>query len=77
MGFPTSVNSQITDAVTQAHMAGGDEVLSVISVLMSEIAESLDGAKQGEATMEKISVAFENAEGLLHEIVARLANANK
>ena len=77
MGFPTSVNSQITDAVTQAHSAGGDEALTVISALMSEIADSLGSAKQGETTMEQISVALENAEVSLHEIVARLATASK
>ena len=77
MGFPTSVNSQITDAVTQAYSAGGDEALSVISALMSEIADSLGSAKQGETTMEQISVALENAEVSLHGIVARLATAGK
>jgi hypothetical protein len=77
MGFPTSVNSQITDAVTQAYSAGGDEALSVISALMSEIADSLGNAKQGESTMEQISVALENAEVSLHGIVARLATTGK
>jgi len=74
MAFPTAVNSQITDAVTQAHTAGGDEALAIISDLVSEIAKGLDDAKRGHATLEDLSVAFENAEMALHGIVASLAS---
>ncbi len=73
MAFPTAVNSQITDAITQAYTAGGDEALAIISDLVSEIAKGLDDAKRGEATLEDLSVAFENAEMALHGIVASLA----
>lgn len=73
MAFPTSVNNQITDAVTQAHVTGGDEAVTVISGLIAEIGKSLERAKQGQNTMEEISVALENAEVALHEIVAKLA----
>jgi hypothetical protein len=73
MAIPTPFDSQITDAISQAYTAGGDEVLSVITDLMKEVAKGLDGAKQGQSTMEDLSVAFENAEVALHEIVARLA----
>lgn len=74
MAIPTSVNDQITDAVTQANNAGGDEALLVISELMQGIAKGLDEATQGHNTMDALSVAIENAEIALHDIVARLAN---
>ncbi|MCU7844458.1 MAG: hypothetical protein KZQ93_11530 [Candidatus Thiodiazotropha sp. (ex Monitilora ramsayi)] len=77
MAYPTNVNSQITDAVTQAHVAGGDEALNVISDLVAEIVKGLDGAKQGQNTIEDISVAFENAEMALHAIVAKLASGRE
>ena len=73
MALPTPVNGQITDAVTQAHTAGGDEALAVISDLLSEIAKGLKEAKQGHTTIEELSVAFENAEMAFHGIIARLA----
>jgi hypothetical protein len=73
MAFPTQINDQITDAVTQAYNSGGDEALSVISELVSGIATSLVNAKQGHTTMEELSVAIENAEMALHNIIASLA----
>ena len=39
MAFPTTVNDQITDSVTQAFTTGGDEALNVIVELMTEIAK--------------------------------------
>jgi hypothetical protein len=77
MAFPTPINSQITDAVTKSYTAGGDEALSVISALMTELANCLEGAKQGSTTIEDLSVAFENAEGALHNIVAKLATGKE
>jgi hypothetical protein len=77
MSIPTPLDSQITDAVSQAYTAGGDEALCVISDLMKEVAKGLDGAKQGQSTIEDISVAFENAEVAFHEIVARLATGRE
>jgi hypothetical protein len=77
MAFPTSVNNQITDAVTQAYSAGGDEALTVISELMTGIANGLHNAKQGSTTMEELSVTIENAEMALHDIVARLATSKE
>ncbi|MES9925097.1 MAG: hypothetical protein ABW152_13450 [Candidatus Thiodiazotropha endolucinida] len=77
MSFPTAVNNQITDAVTQAHSAGGDETLSIIAELMEKIAKSLNGARQGETTIDDISDAFENAEVALHGIVAKLATGRE
>ena len=77
MSFPTAVNDQITDAVTQAYNAGGDEALSVIQDLMAEIAKGLEGARQGQTTIEDISVAFENAEMAFHGIVAGLATIKR
>ncbi|MCU7853642.1 MAG: hypothetical protein KZQ80_15665 [Candidatus Thiodiazotropha sp. (ex Monitilora ramsayi)] len=74
MAFPTSVNDQITDSVTQAHIAGGDEALTALSDLVAGIVKCLDGAKQGQNTMEEISVTLENAEVALHGIVAKLAS---
>ncbi|MEJ2453677.1 MAG: hypothetical protein P8103_05915 [Candidatus Thiodiazotropha sp.] len=74
MAFPTSVNNQITDAVTQAHSAGGEEALTIITELMTEIAKGLQGAKQGHTSIEEISVAFENAEMAFHDLVAKLAS---
>ncbi|MES9971242.1 MAG: hypothetical protein ABW092_14510 [Candidatus Thiodiazotropha sp.] len=73
MALPTSVNDQITDSVTQAYTTGGDDALNVIAELMSEIAKGLDSAKEGHATIDELSDAFENAEVALHGIVARLA----
>ncbi|MGD8908494.1 MAG: hypothetical protein PVI92_04035 [Chromatiales bacterium] len=73
MAIRTPFDSQIADAISQAHIAGGDEALSVISDLMKEVAKDLDSAKQGKSTIEDLSIAFENAEVALHEIVARLA----
>jgi hypothetical protein len=77
MAFPTSVNNQITDAVTQAYSVGGDEALTVISELMTGIANGLHNAKQGHTTMEELSVTIENAEMALHDIVARLATSKE
>ncbi len=77
MAFPTAVNDQITDAVTQAHNAGGDEALSVITDLVVNIAKGLDGAKQGEPTIDDLSDAFENAEVALHSIVAKLSTGRE
>jgi hypothetical protein len=73
MAIPTPFDSQITDAIAQAYNAGGDEALSVITDLMKEVAKGMDGAKRGQTTIEDLSIAFENAEVALHEIVARLA----
>ncbi|MCU7796320.1 MAG: hypothetical protein KZQ73_10250 [Candidatus Thiodiazotropha sp. (ex Semelilucina semeliformis)] len=77
MAFPTSINDQITDSVTQVHLAGGDEALTVMSDLVAGIVKCLDGAKQGQNTMEEISVTLENAEVALHGIVARLASGSE
>ncbi|MES9825354.1 MAG: hypothetical protein ABW127_13085 [Candidatus Thiodiazotropha endolucinida] len=77
MSFPTAVNSQITDAVTQAHSAGGDEALSIIAELMEKIAKGLNGARHGETTIDDLSDAFENAEVALHGIVAKLATGRE
>jgi hypothetical protein len=66
-------SSQITDAVTKAHSAAGDTAITVIAKMLGEIAKSLDGARQGEATIDEISDALECAEVALHSIVARLA----
>lgn len=73
MAPPTSVNAQITDAVTQAHSVGGDEAVTIISDLLKRIAQGLDGAKQGSASLEELSDAFESAEVAMHDIVAKLA----
>jgi hypothetical protein len=77
MSIPTPLDSQITDAVSQAYSAGGNEALSAISNLIKEVANGLNGAKQGQSTIEDISIAFENAEVILHDIVARLASGRK
>lgn len=77
MSLPTAVNSQIIDAVTQAHSAGGDEALSIIAELMEKIAKGLNGARQGETTIDDLSDAFENAEVALHGIVAKLATGRE
>ena len=77
MAIPTAVNDQITDSVTQAHSAGGDEALTVIANLMVEIAKGLDGAKQGKPTIDDLSDAFENAEVALHSIVAKLSTGRE
>ncbi|MES9947100.1 MAG: hypothetical protein B6D77_05075 [gamma proteobacterium symbiont of Ctena orbiculata] len=73
MAFPTAVNDQITDSVTQAFTTGGDDALNVIAELMAEIAKGLENAKQGYATIDELSDAFENAEVAMHGIVAKLA----
>lgn len=73
MAFPTAVNDQITDSVTQAFTTGGDDAINVIAELMAEIAKGLDNAKQGHATIDELSDAFENAEVAMHGIVAKLA----
>ncbi|MGD8913492.1 MAG: hypothetical protein PVI97_15795 [Candidatus Thiodiazotropha sp.] len=77
MSPSAAVNSQITDAITQAQNAGGDEALSILTKLMEEVASSLDRAKQGEATIDDLSDAFENAEVMLHGIVAKLATGRE
>jgi hypothetical protein len=74
MALPTSVNNQITDAVTQAHSSGGEEAVTVISDLLQHIAQGLDSAKGGHASLEELSEAFENAEVALHAIAANLVN---
>jgi hypothetical protein len=73
MSSPADNNNQIIDSVTLAHSAGGDEALTIIAELMGEIAKSLDGAKQGQTTIDELSDAFENAEVTLHGIIAKLA----
>jgi hypothetical protein len=77
MALPTPVNDQITDSVTQVFTSGGDEAVNVIAELMVEIAKGLDGAKQGHATIDELSDAFENAEVALHSIVAKLATGRE
>jgi ATP-dependent protease Clp ATPase subunit len=77
MSTPAAINSQIADAVTQAHSAGGDEVLTILSQLMEEVARNLDRAKQGETTIDELSDAFESAEVALHGIVAKLATGRE
>jgi hypothetical protein len=62
MTFPDVINSKISDAITQAYTAGNTEALTIIAKLMAEIAQSLDAAKQGENSIEELSVAFEEAE---------------
>jgi hypothetical protein len=73
MSSPATSNNQIINAVTQAHRAGGDAALKIIADLIEEIAQSLDGAKQGQPTIDELSDAFENAEVALHGIIAKLA----
>jgi hypothetical protein len=73
MAIPTTANNQIIDSLTQAYTAGGEETLSIVLDLVAEIAKGIDGAKQGQTSIEDLSVALENAEGALHEIVAKLA----
>ena len=69
----STVNAQITDAVTQAHAVGGDDAVSIISDLLNGIAQGLDGAKRGSDSLEELSDAFQSAEAALHDIVAKLA----
>jgi hypothetical protein len=75
MALTSSVNDQITDAVTQAHEVGGEEAVSIISDLLNNIAQGLNGAKKGHTSLEELSDAFENAEVALHDIVAKLATS--
>jgi hypothetical protein len=77
MSYPTAINSQITDAVTQAHKAGGDETLTILGKLMDEVANSLERASQGEATIGDLSDAFDNAEVAMHTIIAKLATGRE
>jgi hypothetical protein len=78
MSSPTAAtNSQIIDAVTQAHSAGGDEALMIVADLMGEIAQSLHTARQGQPTIDELSDAFENAEVALHGIIAKLATGRE
>ncbi|MEW8026254.1 MAG: hypothetical protein AB2792_14790 [Candidatus Thiodiazotropha sp.] len=77
MSSPAAVNSQITDAITLAYSAGGDEALKIIMELMKEIATGLNGAKEGRTTIDDLSDAFENAEVALHAIVAKLATGRE
>lgn len=77
MAFPTAVNDQITDSVTRAHTVGGDKALKVIAELIAGIAKGLEGAKQGNNTIEEVSIALEAAEMALHEIVASLATGRE
>jgi hypothetical protein len=77
MSSPAAINSQITDAVIQAHRVAGDESLTILATLMDEIAKSLERASQGETTIDDLSDAFENAEVAMHTIIARLATGKK
>lgn len=73
MSYPEATKSQIIDAISQAHTAGGDITLATIAELLGEIAISLEGAKQGQPTIDDLSDAFENAEVAFHGIIAKLA----
>ncbi|PVV08780.1 MAG: hypothetical protein B6D72_15905 [gamma proteobacterium symbiont of Ctena orbiculata] len=77
MAFPTAINDQITDAVTQVHDSGGDDALTAVAGLMTEIANALNGAKSGETTIDDLADAFENAEVALHVIIADLATGRE
>lgn len=72
-----AVNSQITDALTRSHRAGGDEALIILTTLMDEVARSLERARQGETTIDDLSDAFENAEIAMHSIAARLTTGRE
>ena len=72
-----TVNEQITDAVTQAHTAGGAEALNIIADLLNNIARGLGDAQQGTPSLEELSDALENAEAAFHTLAAKLASRNK
>ncbi len=80
MAYPTPVNGQITDLVTQVHKAGGDEALTAIAGLLQVVAHNLTASK-GAATAdqakpspaEAVSSAMKEAEHQLHGILTRLA----
>ncbi|MEW8064980.1 MAG: hypothetical protein AB2794_06575 [Candidatus Thiodiazotropha endolucinida] len=44
---------------------------------MEKIAKGLNGARQGETTIDDLSDAFDNAEAALHGIVAKLATGRE
>lgn len=78
MAYPTAVNGQITDSVTQAHAAGGDVALTTISELIEVIAHSLNavgGTSSSESKFgiaENLSSAFAKAESELLEILVKI-----
>lgn len=82
MAYPTSVNGQITDFVTQAHTAGGDAALTSITALLETIAQSLNVAQANASSSqpksglaERLSTAFAKAESELQEVRSRLESA--
>ncbi|MBT3046842.1 MAG: hypothetical protein AB2728_04325 [Candidatus Thiodiazotropha sp.] len=77
MAFPTAINDQITDAVTQVYDSGGDDALTAVAGLITEIANALNGARSGETTIDDLADAFENAEVALHVIIADLATGRE
>lgn len=79
MAYPTVVNDQITDSVSQAHAAGGDVALNSISELIEVIAHSLNAVHSGTSSSEsKIGIAenllsaFAKAESELLEILVKI-----
>lgn len=79
MAYPTPVNGQITDAVTQAHANGGDAALATIVELLETIAQSLNAAQGSTSSShsksslaETLSLAFKKAEGELQEVLKRI-----
>jgi len=78
MAYPTAVNDQITDSVTQSHAAGGDDALNSISELLEAIAHSLNAVHSGTSSSQSkfsiadnLSSAFAKAESDLLEILIK------